>query len=205
MTELSANPEDGAITRKLVAAAKSGDRQAYDLLFAQAAERALVYIRLRLGPVMREQVDSLDVLQDAYLEAHRGFDSFEFRGDGSFARWLCRIIENRIRGLADHHGARKRRAEGVKLPVSDLVELARSRTGPATAAMQREERKEIGLAIGRLEEEERHAVLLRFFSDFSIEEVATSLGRSPTATRRVLARATLHLGELLDAYGERSS
>jgi hypothetical protein len=40
-------------TLELVAAAKGGDREAYDRLFARAAERALLFVRLRMGPRLR--------------------------------------------------------------------------------------------------------------------------------------------------------
>lgn len=46
----------------------------------------------------------------------------------------------------------------------------------------------------RLEPEEREALLLRYFQNLSQEEIAQRIGRSPTATRRLLARALLRVG-----------
>lgn len=73
-------------TEALYRAARDGSREAYDRLFARATENALLFVRLRLGPGLRSEADSLDVLQDAWLETHRDFDRFTWQGEASFAR-----------------------------------------------------------------------------------------------------------------------
>src|SRR5262249_2065673 len=114
-----------SITHILWRQARSGDRAAYDRLFALHTDRALLFIRARLGAGMREKVECQDVLQDAYLAAHQGFANFDYTDEGAFTRWLCRIIDNRIRDLDDHFAALKRQV--VELPRADP-------TGPVTAA-----------------------------------------------------------------------
>src|SRR5262245_4545361 len=95
-------------TQDLCERARAGDREAYDLLFRRHSDRALLFIGARLGPKLREKVESVDVLQDAYLAAHRDFDGFSYTDNGAFFRWLCRIIDHRIRDLGDHFAALKR-------------------------------------------------------------------------------------------------
>jgi RNA polymerase sigma-70 factor (ECF subfamily) len=60
----------------LVQLARSGQREALDQLFAKSADRVQLYIRSRLGPKLRDEVDSLDVLQETYLKAHKHFARF---------------------------------------------------------------------------------------------------------------------------------
>src|SRR5438128_2293926 len=112
-----------SITKTLCEQARAGNREAYDRLFQLHADRALFFIRARLGPKLREHVESRDVLQEAYLAAHQGFECFEYTDDGAFSHWLCRIIDNRIRDLGDRFQAQKR--QSVELPRS-------SPTGPVT-------------------------------------------------------------------------
>ena len=181
-------------TAALVERARGGDRAAYDQLFALASERALLFIRMRLGHKLREQVDSLDILQQAYLEAHRSFDRFAYRGERSFARWLCRLIENQLRAQADHFGAQKRTPDAAAPAVREAIE---KQTGPLTAAGRVEQRERLEAAIAQLEAEEREALLLRHFQQRTQDEIASLLGRSPSATRRLLGRATRRLGALL--------
>jgi RNA polymerase sigma-70 factor (ECF subfamily) len=179
------------LTRLLLDRARAGERDAYERLFALAADRLLLFIRLRLGAGLREKVDSLDVLQETFLEAHRALPGFEAGEDGAFARWLCRIAENRLRGLADHHGAKKRTLPTDERPVSDVLA---AHAGPSTLASRKETRDRLERALGELAPDEQQALLLRYFEDRGLEEIAERLGRSPTAVRRLLGRGLAALG-----------
>jgi RNA polymerase sigma-70 factor (ECF subfamily) len=178
-----------SITRTLWLQARDGDREAYDRLFALHADRALLYIRARLGPKLRSSVESEDVLQDAYLAAHAAFAQFDYTDDGAFTRWLCRIIENRIRDLGDYVGARKR--QPVALPRPDPA------TGPVTAADRAERREAIARGLERLSEDHRQVLLLRYFEGLSADEAGTRMGRTAGAIRKLIARALAELGEVL--------
>lgn len=192
------SPDASNDTACLVAAARSGDQDAYDRLFALAAPRVRTFIHLRLGPALRAKVTPDDVLQDAYLAAHEAFGGFRYRGDGTFTRWLCRIVENRLRGLADHFGAKKRRAPEALERVSRIEErVVAAQTGPQTAVLRNEANTRLVNAIERLDSAEQDVLLLRFFQDRTLDDIAHLLGKSPTATRRLLGRATRHLGNLL--------
>jgi RNA polymerase sigma-70 factor (ECF subfamily) len=175
-------------TKILWERARAGDREAYDRLFSLHADRALLFIRARLGPKLREKVESCDVLQEAYLAAHEAFASFEYADDGAFLRWLCRIIDNRIRDLRDYFQARKR--QPTELPQSNP-------TGPITALDRAEHRETIARALDRLSEDHRQVLLLRYFEGLSAEETARRMGRSAGAVRKLTARALAELGKQL--------
>ncbi len=176
------------ITRTLFERARGGDRAAYDRLFALHAERAELFVRARLGPALRAKVQSADVLQDAWLAAYQDFARFEYQGEESFLRWLCRIIENRLRDLSDRFGARKRTP--AELPRRDP-------TGPVTALDRAEHREKVLRAIDRLSEDHRRVLLARFFEGRSAEEAGEALGRSAGAVRKLTARALVELGKEL--------
>lgn len=186
-------------TMMLVQEAKGGRREAYDLLFGRAADRVLAFIRLRLGEKLRAEHDSLDILQEAYLDAHRDFSRFECKDDGSFARWLCAIAEQTIRTLANRAAAAKRRAPGEREHLSAVIEHARSIAGPASLAAHRERIDALGRALDQLDEPDRRILLLRFFADMTTAEISASVGIPETSVRRALARATVTLGTRLAA------
>src|SRR5438552_12173070 len=95
-----AQPESGAIDdRELVDAARAGDRDAFRTLFERYQRRAY---SLAYG-VVRNPDDALDVVQDAFIKAHRYLDKFE--GTSSFYTWLYRIVMN----LAIDHIRKSRR------------------------------------------------------------------------------------------------
>jgi len=174
-----------SITRILCDQAQAGSREAYDRLFALHADRALLFIRARLGRKLRECVESQDVLQDAYLAAHQAFPQFEYTDEGAFTRWLCRIIEHRLCDLGDHFGALKRQA--VEVPQSNP-------TGPWTAVDRAEHRERVARAMDSLSDDHRQVLLLRFFEGLSAEETGARMQRSAGAIRKLTARALAELG-----------
>jgi RNA polymerase sigma-70 factor (ECF subfamily) len=179
-----------SITKTLCEQARAGSRDAYDRLFALHADRALMFIRVRLGRKLREHVESQDVLQDAYLAAHQAFDQFEYTDDGAFTRWLCRIIEHRLCDLNDHFGALKRQA----------VEVPRSHpTGPLTALDRSEHRERVARALEALADDHRQVLLLRFFEGLSAEETGARMQRSAGAVRNLTARALVELERKLQS------
>lgn len=177
-----------SITRTCFEKALAGDRAAYDQLFALHADRAMLYIKARLGPKLRKQVDSADVLQDAYLAAHRDFPQFQLTDEGAFTRWLCRIIENRLRDLGDYFGAKKRQPVDLPKP---------SATGPVTALDRAEHREKVARAMDSLADNHRQALLLRFFQGRSAEETGEIMGRTAGAVRKLTARALVELKKKL--------
>ena len=191
--------------------AKHGDRDARDHLFARAADRVLLYARMRLGAALRARVDAMDVLQETFLHAHRDWHRFEASDkdldrdlDRGLAQWLCAIAENRIRDLADWHGAARRNIAREARDVTVVLrDLQRSGHGPATSMVRRDERDRVSDAVDTLASEDREVLLLRHFEGLTLDAVAERTGRSASSVRRALGRAVQqlgkHLGETTDS------
>jgi RNA polymerase sigma-70 factor, ECF subfamily len=179
--------EPESIARGLWRRARGGDTAAYEQLFSLHADRVLVFIRARLGG-LRDKIAPEDILQDAYLAAHRAFAEFDYTDDGAFLRWLCRIVENRMRDVHDYFKAGKR--QEVVVPRSAL-------TGPVTALHRVENRKRIERALAELSDEHRAVLLLRYFEGLSAEEAGLRLNRSTGAVRSLTSRALVELGKRL--------
>lgn len=163
--------------------------------FAAAADRVLLYVRLRLGAALRKRHDPLDVLQETLLAAWRIRDRFEDRGPDSFVRWLCRIAETTIAALAEREGAAKRTPPGDAEPISRVLDRVRaSATGPVTAAARAEEHERLAAAIDALPDDERAALLDRFFVGRTFAEIAARAGVPETTARRLVGRATRRVG-----------
>lgn len=183
----------------LVDRARRGDQQAMDCLFALASDRLRLFIRLRIGARLRQHVESIDVLQCTYLEAHRKLRDFDYRGDREFLAWLCRIAVHQIHDIAKHHGADKRTPKNDGRQVSRVLdELKASGFGVVTLAQRAEEARRLRVAIDGLPEDSRRIVLMRFFENRTIDEIVSEVGRSASSVRRAIARSVAALGELLN-------
>lgn len=199
---MQSNPSSFLAQRSLGLRAQAGDKEAYDQLFALAAPRLQLFIRVRLGKKLREKLDSLDVLHEAYIEADKALHRFVCRDEKSFGRWLCCIAENKIRGLLDHYQAKKRTIPGGRsVPVSHVLEQAKSGVGPLSAAAANETRDALEEALEKLDDELKSITLLRHFQGLTISEISELTSQSKTQVRRLIGRAQLELGRLLREGG----
>ena len=164
--------------RELVDAAKAGDRDAFRTLFERHHRRAY---SLALG-VVRNADDALDVVQDAFIKAHRHLDKFE--GQSSFYTWLYRIVMN----LAIDHIRKHRRARAVDF--TDQVTEGDAQVGedsllprilggnPGRALLDQEIRLRIEKALGELSDNHRAVLVMREREGLSYEEMAQVMGCS---------------------------
>ena len=78
-------------TLELVRASQGGDDDALNRLFERYYPRVRKVIRLRMGPKLREKLESVDILQEVFRTAFEGFERFEMRDEASFINWLSKI------------------------------------------------------------------------------------------------------------------
>jgi RNA polymerase sigma-70 factor (ECF subfamily) len=162
--------------RELVDAARKGDRDAFRTLFERYHRRAYA---LAFG-VVRHQDDALDIVQDAFIKAHKYLDKFE--GASSFYTWLYRIVMN----LCIDHLRKHRRVKPVELDEAKLEDAALDDGllpkilggNPGRALVDKEIRARIDQALGELSENHRAVLVMRELEGLSYEEMATTMGCS---------------------------
>ena len=162
---------------ELVIAARKGERDAFRTLFERYHRRAYA---LAFG-VLRHQDDALDVVQDAFIKAHKYLDKFE--GNSSFYTWLYRIVMN----LAIDHLRKHRRVRPVELDESRLEETAETTDGllprilggnPGRALQDKEIRSRIDRALDELSDNHRAVLVMRELEGLSYEEMAVAMACS---------------------------
>ena len=161
--------------RELVLAAQRGDRDAFKTLFERYHRRAYA---LAFG-VLHHPDDALDVVQDAFIKAHKYLDKFE--GNSSFYTWLYRIVMN----LAIDHIRKHRRVKPVELDETriesdaDDALLPRIISGnPARALADKQIRGRIDQALDELSENHRSVLVMRELEGLSYEDMAQAMSCS---------------------------
>jgi RNA polymerase sigma-70 factor (ECF subfamily) len=187
---------------ELVDAARRGDRDAFRTLFDRYHRRAYA---LALG-VVRHPDDALDVVQDAFIKAHRHLDKFE--GASSFYTWLYRIVMN----LAIDHLRKHRRVRPVELDEQHLEDgddpLLPKILGanPGRALLDKEIRARIDRALGELSDNHRAVLIMRELEGMSYEEMAQTMGcsKGTIMSRLFHARKNMQrqLADLVDRAAE---
>jgi len=128
----------------------------------------------------------------AFLKAYRSWDRYD--QSRPVRHWLLRIAANEAITIG-----RSRTRERARITsVDEAGGVPDPAQTPDQALVAREERDRVRSAVARLPELYRVPVVLRYFSELSLEEIATITGR-PTATVGVqLLRGRALLRALLE-------
>jgi RNA polymerase sigma factor (sigma-70 family) len=146
--------------------------------FADALLDALRPALRALRAMGLSEDDTADVLQDASIRAWR----HRSQRRGEFAAWFVAIA---------YHEARRPRRRWPAIPVFWQ--------GASGAPVQEGRSDGLDRALARLPRRQRTAISLRYGSDLTIVDVASTLGISEPAAKQLLARARESLRRTLSS------
>ena len=194
-------------TRQLVALAQEGDAFALDQLCGVYVERVRRIVRFRMGPELRSHLESMDLVQEALIEAVQDLREFTYATDGDFLHWLSSIVENTIRDHIDRiHAAKRDVRRQVSLDHLAAqaneghadVGLPVARTTPSVVLSLREELDRLEQAMDRLKPEHREVLVLAKIEGLSCKAIAAKLNKSPAAVAMSLSRAVVAVTNLFE-------
>ena len=167
--------------RQLVDDVLAGNPEAFRALVERESQAVIVVCRRIVG----DPTEADDVAQDAFLRAYRALATF--RGDGPFGAWLRRIaVRVAVARLAG-------RRDLVRLDAAEELDLhataVQSQDDPEARTLDLEWRSAIHDAVARLPMRQRDVVILRFYGDLSLQEIA-ELTSDPLGT----VKSRLHRG-----------
>ena len=139
-----------------------------------------VAARLAFG-LLQDREEAEDAVQEAALKAWRRFETF--RG-GPFRPWFLGIVANQCRTVRRGRWLRLAQPEAVR-PGPDLL------TG---ADLRR--------ALLQLRPGQREALLMHFYLDLPLDEIATALGLTPAGVKSRINRGLRRLRPLLASEEE---
>jgi RNA polymerase sigma-70 factor (ECF subfamily) len=194
-------------TQELVALAREGDESALNHLCGLYGERIRRMVRLRMGPELRAQLESMDLVQDALWTAVQELDDFTYQDEGDFLRWLSRIVENTIRDHIDriHAGKRDVRRQVSLDSANTRSDVGRiparcpaSTTTPSVLVARCEELDRLERAMDQLKDEYRQVIVLAKIEGLSYRQIGQRLGKSPDAVGMLLCRAMVALTDAFE-------
>jgi RNA polymerase sigma-70 factor, ECF subfamily len=144
---------------QIIIRAKSGDREAFALLFEQYKNLVYKTAYLMLG----EATEAEDALQEIFVQVYKSLSGFD-PGKAKFTTWLYRVTFN----YCLNHRRKKR---PLTLPLEDMSPALRSEFPGAELA----EEEVLQQAIGKLTDRQRAVVILRYFWDLPYAEIAQIL------------------------------
>ncbi|MFW6210277.1 MAG: RNA polymerase sigma factor [Patescibacteria group bacterium] len=169
---------------EVLADAARVERNAFGLLVERYEQPLRRYVT-RLG--VRNHDDQLDVLQEVFLKAYRNINSFDTKL--KFSSWIYRIAHNEAVSWF-----RKRNARPEGHAVADgeeVIEFLRSgEVSPEEQFDTVVNAEAVNIALRRLDDRYRNALILRYFEHKEYQEISDIL-RVPVGTVGTL----LHRGK----------
>lgn len=175
----------------LLERARAGSDEALGALLQRCERKLVALVRLRLGPSLRRELDSCDLVQSTLVKALSHFGEFAGGDRGSLMAWLARIAENEIRDQASYHGRERRdAARRVSLEASPEAARLAARVRSQTSLVAHGERvSALERALESLSRDHRDVIVMRAIEEREFTEIAERLGRSTDACRMLFARA----------------
>ncbi len=130
--------------------------------------------------VLKDKSMAEDAVQESFLKAFRGLESF--RGNASFQTWFARIVINE--SLRSSKTIALRYNSYDNIPEADLEDVNNS-----VDSLSIEERKYfISSAFEQMPSNESLALELFYLKDYSVEEITNMTGWTVSKTKMLLSR-----------------
>ena len=171
------------VQRELVALARNGDREAFSALAASVVDRLYATAML----ILRDHSMADDATQETIVRVWRDLPSL--RDPDRFDAWLRRLLVNACRDEGRRH--RRRRPEMTLLPTYEPV------IGDSSAGLADRDALERGFR--RLKPDHRAVIVLHYYLDLSLVEVASATGAPLGTVKSRIHHATRALRAALEA------
>jgi RNA polymerase sigma-70 factor (ECF subfamily) len=173
--------------RALVLRAKTGDTEAFGVLYDRYLELVYRYVYFRVGSHALAE----DLTSETFLRALRSVADFTWQGR-DFGAWLVTIARNLV---TDHFKSGRNRLEVSTAEVLDTpLDGAHIPENAVVANMVNEH---VMQAVKQLGPEQQECVILRFLHGMSLAETAMIMGKKSGAIKALQFRAIKALARAL--------
>ena len=167
---------------------------------AQHTPRLQQAVELRVDPRLAGRLDTVDVLQEAFLEARKRLSRYLADPSVPIFIWLRGVVLDTLIDLHRRHLGAKMRDAGRELSrhrsataqassVALAACLLGDLTSPSQAAIREETARQIEAALVDMDEIDREVLILRHFEQLTNDEVAAVVGVKKAAASRRYMRA----------------
>ncbi len=150
--------------------------------------------------------DPADLVQQTCADAIQGFGQFTGAGEPVFSAWILRIHQNNATSFYRYHVVAQKRSLLKEQPPVDhhpnasltWCDFPSDGSTPSTRVIRGERALRLAQAMGRLSEEQRKAIQLRYFQVMKISAIAEAMKISELAAASHLKNALRKLRGWLD-------
>ncbi len=152
---------------ELIGLIKNGDKSAFDELYKLTSARAY-FIALQ---ITKNEHDAEDVLQESYIKTLERINDID--PENNFAAWFYQVVANKSK---DFLKSKKLLVfSGEEEEILESLPDENPEFSPEENLDQEELREEVMAAIDELTAEKRTCLMMMYFGDMSVNEIAESL------------------------------
>lgn len=199
-------PHDEHSAAELLTLARAGDVGARGALLDGYRNYLDLLARVEIGRRLQNKVDTADVVQETFLEAHHHLAAFRGSTNAEFVAWLRSILAGKIANLVRHYVATQardiRREQNLEINLdqsSRLIDrgLMAIESTPSQQVMRHEQGLQLAEALARLPSDYREVVVLRHLEELTFPEVAERMQRTVDSVQKLWVRALARLRLLM--------
>jgi RNA polymerase sigma-70 factor (ECF subfamily) len=191
----------------LLALARQGDGQALGQLVERYRNYLFLLARVQIGRRIQGKLDVADVVQETFLEVHRGIGQFRGQSEQQFLAWLRQILVGILANQVRRYFGTKRRDVRLERELQDDLDrssvylgshLIAAQSSPSAQASRREQAVLLADAMEQLPEDYREVIILRQLEGLTFPQVASRMGRSEDSVKNLWARSLARLRRSLE-------
>ena len=171
--------DDSALVSRFL----NGDNTAFDTLFCRYQD----YVYNILYGIVGTSEEARDLTQDVFVQVYRSLP--KFKNNSRFATWLYRITVNR--GVDASRSSKKWRFLPIFHEPSFTMIPADCDTEPEHEFERKLDRESVQQALQLCSLSHRETLVLRYYQNLSIEEIAETLNCTASAAKVRLHRARI--------------
>jgi len=187
----------------LLERAREGSTMAIGSLLEAARSYLLLHAEQELPLALRAKVGPSDIVQETAIDAHRDFLRFRGTTQEELYAWLRTILKHNVMDAVRRFDMAQKRAAKREVSLSVVVDrhgisvFPTAGNAPDHSAIRREDAALLAGVLARVPDDYQKILRLRYWDGLTFPQIATRIGRSEEAARklwyRALARLTLEL------------
>ncbi len=173
---------------KLVVRARANDSDAFAELYALTYRKVYNYTRHYL----RDDYLAQDAMQEVYILALKNIK--KLNDPNLFVAWLNRISFNVCYDMTKkQHSGQNSGSEPL-----DVIHDENIHSNPEQLLQHKDENERLHQALDELPFQEKQVIIMRFYNDMKLEEIAATLDISRSSVKRYIASGQDRLKKLME-------
>ena len=148
----------------------------FEAYYNEYKHKIFSYLYYRSG---KNRMQAEDLTEEVFLKALEKFD--RYNPEMSFKSWIYSIAHNH---LIDHY-----RKERTTVDLSDLENVLESDLDPKSSIIKRVAAEEVEELLKHVSDEEKEILLMRYFQDLPLKDIADITDRPEPTVRVIIHRA----------------